>query len=163
MATRKIIEYPNPILSRKAKSVDRLNQKDIRLIEDMIDTMYHEDGVGLAAPQIGISKRIIVVSPNAKLGEERVFLNPEIIQSSREEEIGVEGCLSVPGISCEIRRAKKIKLQAMRVDGSKLIEEFIDFPARVIQHEVDHLNGILLIDRVSFNERQTLLSSQKRL
>lgn len=163
MATLKIIEYPNPILSKKSKEVGRLSKEDLRSIQDMIETMYQEDGVGLAAPQVGISKRMIVVSPNAKPGEERVFINPEIVESSRDEELGLEGCLSVPGISCEIRRAKKIKLQAFDIKGLKLIEEFQNFTARVIQHEIDHLNGILLIDRVSFNERQTLLSSQRRL
>ncbi len=163
MAILKILEYPNSILSTKAKAVESLNKKDFDLIRDMIDTMYQEDGVGLAAPQVGVSKRIIVVSPNARRGEEQVYINPEIVQSSAEQDIGVEGCLSVPGISCEVRRAKKIKLKAQNLKEVEQIEEFENFPARVIQHEIDHLNGILLIDRVDFNQRQALLGTYQRL
>src|SRR3989338_477534 len=163
MAKLKIFEYPNPILSKKAKLVDKLSPKDLHLIEDMVETMYQEEGVGLAAPQVGVSKRIIVISPNAKHGEERALINPEVIESSREEEMGLEGCLSVPGVSCEILRARKIKLQAFDIKGLKIIEEFQNFPARVIQHEIDHLNIILLINRVGFDQRQSLLGQYKRL
>ena len=163
MAALKVIEYPNPVLSKKAEPVVKITQKELRLIQDMIDTMYQEDGVGLAAPQVGVSKQIIVVSPNAKWGEERVYINPEVIESSEEQEVGLEGCLSVPGISCEVRRPKQIRLKATDSKGLKLLEEFQSFPARVIQHEIDHLNGILLIDRVDFNQRQTALSSYRRL
>ena len=163
MSVLKVLEYPKPILSAKAKLVDSITKKDLHLISDMIDTMYKEDGVGLAAPQVGVSKRIIVVSPNARRGEEQVYINPEILQSSSEQEIGLEGCLSVPGISCEVRRAKKIKLKALTPNGAEQTQEFENFPARVIQHEIDHLNGILLIDRVDFNQRQTLLGTYQRL
>ena len=163
MAILKVLEYPNPVLSAKAKTVGSVSKKDLDLIRDMIDTMYQEDGVGLAAPQIGVSKRIIVVSPNAQRGEEKAYINPEIVQSSTEQEMGVEGCLSLPGISCEVRRAKKIKLKALNLKGLEYIQEFENFPARVIQHVIDHLNGLLLIDRVDFNQRQTLLGTYRRL
>ena len=163
MAILKILEYPNPTLSTKAMPVGSISKKDLQLIRDMIDTMYQEDGVGLAAPQIGISKRIIVASPNARQGEEQVYINPEIIQSSSEQGTCPEGCLSLPGISCEVRRAKKIKLKSLCLKGSEQIQEFENFPARVIQHEIDHLNGVLLIDRIDFNQRQTLLGAYRRL
>ena len=163
MAILKVLEYPNPILSKKATPADAVSEKELRLIQDMTDTMYQEDGVGLAAPQIGVLKRIIVVSPNGRRGEEHVYINPEIIKSSLEEEIGLEGCLSLPGASCEIRRAKKIKFQALDLNGSKNVKELEGFPARVIQHEMDHLNGVLIIDRVDFNRRQALLGTYRHL
>ncbi len=163
MANLKVLEYPNSVLSGKAKLVESISKKDLQLIRDMIDTMYQEDGVGLAAPQVGVPKRIIIVSPNAHPGEERVYINPEILQSSSEQEIGLEGCLSLPGISCEVRRAKKIKFKALDLNGSEKIEDFENFSARVIQHEIDHLNGVLIIDRVDFNQRQTLLGTYRRL
>jgi len=163
MSLLKIVQYPNPALSTKAKPVDKIMPKDLKLIRDMIETMYQEDGVGLAAPQVGISKRIIVISPNACPGEERVYINPEIIHQSPDEEVDLEGCLSLPGISCEIRRAKKISFQALTLEGQKIVEEIKSFPARVIQHEIDHLNGVLLVDRVPFHQRQSILGSYKRL
>lgn len=163
MAKLKVLTYPNPILSQKAQPVDRLSDQDLRFIEEMIDLMYEEDGVGLAAPQVGISKRIIIVSPNAERGEEQVYINPEITQFSQEQELGTEGCLSVPNVSCEVRRSKKIMFKAKTIAGKQIIEEFQNFPARVVQHEIDHLNGILLIDRVDFNQRQILFGSYQRL
>ena len=163
MSVLKVIHYPESVLTKKAKAVDVIGQKELRLIRDMIDTMYQEDGVGLAAPQVAASKRIIVVSPNARRGEERVYINPEIIESSQEEEIGLEGCLSLPDISCEVRRAKKIRFRALDINGTEQIEQVCDFPARVIQHEIDHLNGVLLIDRVDFHRRQALLGTYRRL
>ena len=163
MSLLKVIHYPNPTLSKKAEAVERITQKEERLIQDMIDTMHQEDGVGLAAPQVGISKRIIVISPNAKPGEERALINPEILERFGGEEMGLEGCLSLPGISGEVRRAKKIKFQARTLKNEKITELATDFAARVIQHEIDHLNGILLIDRVDFDRRQALLSEYQRL
>lgn len=163
MAVLKVLEYPDPILSAKAKPLGSISKKDLELIRDMIDTMYREDGVGLAAPQVGISKRIIVISPNARRGEEEAYINPEILESSKEQELGLEGCLSVPGISCEVRRAQKIKFKALTPKGNQCIQELDGFPARVVQHEIDHLNGILLIDRLDFNKRQAVLSAHQRL
>lgn len=163
MAIRPIITYPNEVLKKKALVVGTLKKEDQRLIRDLVDTMYQEDGVGIAAPQVGVSKRIIVVSPNAVRGEERVFIDPEIIYASKEEELGTEGCLSVPGISGEIRRSVSIRVKALDVKGKSFTEELSGFPARVAQHEVDHLNGILLIDRLEFSQKQALMNSHQRL
>jgi len=163
MGKLKVLQYPDPILSKKAEKVGKLTDKDLRAIREMIDIMYEEDGVGLAAPQVGISKRIIIVSPRSTRGEEQVYINPEIIHFSEQQEMGLEGCLSVPNVSCEIRRAKKITLKATNAEGKPILEELHNFAARVVQHEVDHLNGILLIDRVDFNQRQALLGSYQRL
>ena len=163
MGKLKVLQYPDPILSKKAETIGKLSDKDLRVIQEMIEIMYEEDGVGLAAPQVGFSKRIIVVSPRAVRGEEQVYINPEIIHFSDQQETGLEGCLSVPNVSCEVRRAKKITLKASNLEGKPLLEELQNFAARVVQHEVDHLNGILLIDRVDFNQRQALLGSYQRL
>ena len=163
MALLKVRTFPDPILKLKAEPLTTFTDKEQRLFDDMIETMYVEDGVGIAAPQVGISKQIIVVSPNAKRGEERIYINPEIIEFSAEKETDTEGCLSLPGISCEISRSTKIKFCFWDLNGRERLEELQHFPARVIQHEVDHLNGILLIDRVDFNHRQTLIGAYRRL
>jgi len=162
MAILDICTYPNPILAAKAKPVLKIGREERRLFKDMIETMYSSDGVGLAAPQVGISKQIIIISPNAEEGEERVLINPKILESSGSE-IGIEGCLSVPGISGNIVRATKIKFQALDINGKQISEVISGFPARVIQHEIDHLNGILLIDRLDFDKRQQVLNTYQKL
>lgn len=162
MALLSIRTYPDPILKKKSETVTDFGSDQQKVIDDLIETMYAEDGVGLAAPQAGISKRIIIASPTMKEGEEQVFINPEIVEA-KGREVGVEGCLSLPGISGEIPRAKVIKLKAQDRLGKSVEIQLKDFFARIIQHEVDHLNGILLIDRVDFDKRQELLSAYKRL
>ncbi|MBI4115232.1 MAG: peptide deformylase [Candidatus Omnitrophica bacterium] len=162
MTILKIRTYPDPILQKKAEPVSRFGTEEQRLFDDMIKTMYTADGVGLAAPQVGISKRILVASPTMTQGEEYVFINPEILEA-RGREMGLEGCLSLPGISGEIPRAKVVRFRALDREGKPLEIEVKDFFARIIQHEIDHLNGVLLIDRVDFDKRQELLASYQRL
>ena len=157
MSRLKIVTYPHPVLSQKAEPVTAFGPKEQKLFEDMIETMYVEDGVGLAAPQVGLSKRILIASPTMKPGEEYVIVNPEIYETSGSEK-GPEGCLSFPGISAEVVRAKKIKLRYQDRNGKKHDAEVRDFFARIIQHELDHLDGVLFIDRVDFAKRHELLS-----
>ncbi len=157
MALLKIHTYPDPILKQKAEPLTDFGVKEQKLFDDMIETMYLEDGVGLAAPQVGVSKRILIASPNMKEGEEYVIVNPEIL-SATGREIGKEGCLSLPDIMGEVERAKKIRLRYQDRTGKFIEVEIKDFFARIIQHEMDHLDGILLIDRVDFNQRQELLA-----
>jgi peptide deformylase len=163
MAVLKLTKYPNPILSKVSEPVSHIGVRERRLIQDMIETMYQSDGVGLAAPQVGVSKRIIVVSPDFQKGEEEVWINPEIIEASKNEEAGIEGCLSLPGVSGEIHRARKIRFKARDVDGAVQVRTFENFAARVVQHEVDHLNGVVIIDRLDFRARQALLTEYQRL
>lgn len=158
----KIRAYPDAVLKKKAEPLTRFGPEEQKLFDDMIETMYAGDGVGLAAPQVGISQRILIASPTMTQGEEYVFVNPEIFEA-RGRELGLEGCLSLPGISGEIPRAKVIRFRALDRKGQPLEMEVKDFFARIIQHEVDHLNGILLIDRVDFNKRQELLAAYQRL
>ena len=162
MARLKIRVYPDPVLKKKAQPVTEVKPEDQALFDDLIETMYAEDGVGLAAPQVGISRQIIIVSPTLTPGEESVFLNPEILEA-RGRALGIEGCLSVPGISGEISRAKNIRFRALDRHGQPLEMEVKDLFARIIQHEIDHLNGVLLIDRVDFDKRQELLANYQRL
>lgn len=162
MSILKVKKYPESVLRKKAEPLTQFGPEEQKFFNDMIDTMYAEEGVGLAAPQVGISKRVLVASPTLTRGEEYVFVNPEILEA-RGRELGLEGCLSLPGISGEIPRAKVIRFRALDRQGKPLEMEIKDFFARIIQHEVDHLNGVLLIDRVDFDKRQELLAAYQRL
>lgn len=162
MPLLKLRTYPDPVLKKKAERVTDFGSETQRIFEDMIETMYVAEGVGLAAPQVGISKRILIASPTMTRGEEYVFVNPEILEAQGRE-FGLEGCLSLPEISGEIPRAKVIRFRALDREGKTVEMEIKNFFARIIQHEVDHLNGILLIDRVDFDKRQELLATYQRL
>jgi len=157
MAKLKIRTYPDPVLTQTARPVTDFGDDTQKLIDDMIETMYAEDGVGLAAPQVGVSLRILTASPRAKRGEEEAFVNPEIYEM-KGQVCGAEGCLSFPGLQTQISRAKVIRVRYFDRFGNPKDEVFRDFHARVLQHETDHLNGILMIDRIEFNKRQDLLT-----
>lgn len=162
MATLKVVTYPNPILAKKAESVLEVNPQIVTLIRNMIQTMHAEGGVGIAAPQVGVLKRIFIANPNATPGEEVAFINPVIFKATGEQ-IGLEGCLSLPDVSGEVRRAKTIEFEFLDLNGKKKQGKATDFLARIFQHELDHLDGKLLIDRVDFDQRQEILSSYQRL
>lgn len=142
----------HPLLRQKAKPATIINASTKKLIKDMLDTMnYGQRAVGLAAPQVGISERIIVCKISNSHGrqEDMAFINPEIITKSPNCEIGEEGCLSIPNIFGPVNRPKEITMQFMTIDRKTVIKRFTGFNARVIQHEIDHLNGILFTDLVS--------------
>jgi len=162
MALLTIKTYPDPILKKKAELLTAFGSKERQFFDDLIETMWVKDGVGLAAPQVGVSKRVFIAAPTMKKGEEYVIVNPEILEA-KGREVGMEGCLSLPGISGEVPRAKKIKLRYQDREGNPHEVELKDFFARVIQHEMDHLDGILLIDRVDFAQRQALLGQYQTL
>lgn len=149
MAIRKIRIDEDPILRKKSKLVTNYNDRLKTLVEDMYETMDQAYGVGLAAPQIGILKRLIVVD-NREEDEEKglrfYMINPEIIEREGEE-VSMEGCLSVPGKQGTVKRAKNIKVKYNDLDGNEKIMEAEDFLARIIQHETDHLDGILYTDK----------------
>ncbi len=144
MAVRIIRKDNDPILRKTSKPVDKINKKIIDLINDMIETMYEADGVGLAAPQIGILKRIIVIDIGDGIIE---LINPEIIEE-KGEEVDVEGCLSVPQITGNVKRPKIVKVKGLNREGKTIIINGEDLLARALCHEVDHLNGILFTDKV---------------
>lgn len=162
MALLKVRTYPDPILKVKAEILTEFGPAEQRLFDDMIETMHVEDGVGLAAPQVAVSKRILIACPTVKEGEEFVIVNPEVYEASGRE-LGMEGCLSLPGVTGEVYRSKKIRLRYLDRHGKPHDVELKDFFARIIQHEIDHLDGILLIDRLDFHKRQQALSEYQAL
>jgi peptide deformylase len=158
MAILKIHTYPEPVLKVVATPYDTITDKDRQLARDMMETMYSDSGVGLAAPQVGVSKRLIVCAPEQERGQEYIFFNP-VIKSKKGKCVGAEGCLSLPGISGDVERAEEIMFEGMDVNGEKIQKNVSGFFARIIQHEIDHLDGILFVDRVNLSDRQTLLNT----
>jgi peptide deformylase len=153
MSIRPIVTLPNPVLRRKARPVNRFDAALQTLIEDMIDTMRAAPGVGLAAPQVGVSQRVIVVEYAEDDEQENspkrlyVVVNPELKIASKETETGVEGCLSIPGVAGEVERARHVLVRGFNRHGQPLRIKAQGWLARIFQHEVDHLNGVLYTDR----------------
>ncbi|MBM7563509.1 peptide deformylase [Paenibacillus sacheonensis] len=144
MAIRLIVQDPDPVLRERAVEVTKFNANLHKLLNDMAETMYDADGVGLAAPQVGISKRAIVVD----IGDENGLIemvNPQIVDATGEQ-LGPEGCLSIAKLNGDVRRAQHIKLKGMDRNGAPIELEASDFLARAFQHEIDHLNGVLFTD-----------------
>lgn len=145
MATRKVREMGDPVLSKKCKEVTEMTPRLQELIDDMFETLYEENGVGLAAPQVGILKRIVVIDTT---GEDPLLLiNPKILETSGEQD-GYEGCLSVPGKSGKVTRPNYVKAIAYNEDMEPFEIEGTELLARVICHEVDHLEGHLYVEKV---------------
>ena len=144
MALRNIRKFGDDVLRKKCREVDEIDNRLLTLIEDMKETMYDADGVGLAAPQVGILKRLFVID----IGEgPLVFINPEIIETSGTQ-TDEEGCLSLPGETKEVVRPNYVKARALNEKGEEFEIEAEELLARAILHEYDHLNGTLFIDRV---------------
>lgn len=160
----KICKFGEDVLQLKAKDITNIDEKIVRLAEAMRKTMYTANGIGLAAPQVGESIRLAVVdiSFGENPDEFMVLINPEII-GAEGIEAGNEGCLSVPGISLPVNRKTSVHLKAIDLQGNEIDREFEGLKARVIQHEVDHMNGTLILDRVSSLKRQFAKKEIKRL
>jgi len=158
-----IKKYPEPILRQKALEVTNIDESILRLIDDMIETMLQAPGVGLAAPQVGISKRVIVVDLSGGSEDRNIqcFINPEIIDAFGSE-TGEEGCLSLPGEFAYVKRASNIVLRALDGKGIESKLELEGLPARIVQHEVDHLDGILFIDRLAIFKRETIKNISRK-
>jgi len=144
LALRQIRHYKkDDVLRKKSKKVEKIDERVQLLISDMIDTMYHADGVGLAAPQVGILKRIVVID----VGEGVIALiNPEIVSQSGEE-IDYEGCLSIPGVRAQVKRPANVVVKALDREGKEIEINGSGLLARALCHEIDHLDGILFIDK----------------
>jgi peptide deformylase len=147
MAIKKIVLHPNPVLETACEEVKVFDKKLVKLIRDMFDTMYEAEGVGLAAPQIGISKKIAVVDTDDDLGP-IVLINP-VLSDFQGSQTGPEGCLSFPGLFGDVERADKITVNAVDQKGRPFTLKAEGFTARAIQHEVDHLNGVLFTSKVT--------------
>jgi len=159
MALRTILEFPDPRLRTKAQPVTRFDAALRRLVDDMLETMYAAPGIGLAATQVDVHQRVIVIDISAEHNQPLVLINPEII--AREGEASSEeGCLSVPGIFDEVERAAKVRVRAHERDGTVFERDFDDILAVCIQHEMDHLDGKLFVDYLSDLKRERI---RKRL
>lgn len=161
MAILPIKKYPDPLLRKKAKKVTRIRKRTLSLIANMIETMHENGGVGLAANQVGVLQRILVVDLNSTNGNNKkggnqnnlmVLINPEIL-SYQGEEAAEEGCLSLPEITGQVKRAFWVKGSGLNIKGEVLEMDFTGLPARIFQHEIDHLNGVLFIDRTESQEK----------
>ena len=165
MTIRKILHHPDPRLRNKASAVEQVNGEIRTLIDDMAETMYEAPGIGLAAPQIDVALRIIVIDISESKNDLQVFVNPEIVSAEGEQTLE-EGCLSVPGIYDNVSRAEFIKVHALDRDGNPLELETSGLLATCIQHEIDHLEGKLFIDYLSRLKQQRVrkkLGKQQRL
>jgi len=150
MSLKDILIYPEKRLRKKSQTVEKINKKIQRLLDDLADTMYNAPGVGLAAPQIGENVRVLVVDISTKEEENSLMelINPAITDSSGTQS-SEEGCLSIPGYYGNITRKKKVTVEAVNRDGEKFKIEAEDILARVLQHEIDHLDGILFFDKMA--------------
>lgn len=156
----------SPVLREEAAEVTVFDEDLRGLVRDMFATMYHAEGVGLAGPQVGISRRVLVIDARYEddPGAGRLALvNPRIVEASRATERGTEGCLSIPGVDDLVERAMQVVVEAVDPEGKPLRIEAEGFMARVLQHEIDHLDGVLFIDRLSPLKRQLLLKRYRKL
>jgi len=144
MALRQIRKDGDEILRKKSKEVKEITPSILTLLDDMAETMYHAEGVGLAAPQVGVLKRIVVIDIGDGIIE---LINPEIIEEEGEQ-IGAEGCLSIPGLSGEVKRPQRVKVKALNRHGEEIILEGEGLLSVAFCHEIDHLNGALFTDKV---------------
>jgi peptide deformylase len=155
MTLREIVTLPDPILRRKARTITRFDIELQTLIEGMIETMREAPGVGLAAPQVGISDRLIVVEyPEDDEQEDSpkklyVVINPEIKETSEDTEMGIEGCLSIPGLHGEVERALAVTVKGQTRRGQPVKIKAKGWLARIFQHEIDHVNGVVFTDRAT--------------
>ena len=158
MTVREIVTLPDPVLRRKARTVTNFDKNLQTLIDDMLETMRDAPGVGLAAPQVGVSERVIVIEyaepEEVEEGEEPievepklyVMVNPEIVKSSPDTLIGIEGCLSVPMLVGEVERAEEVRIRGFNRRGQPMKLKVDGWLARIFQHEIDHLNGVVFTD-----------------
>jgi peptide deformylase len=162
VAIREIVTLPNPVLRRKARKVSEFGPELQRLVDDMVDTMREAPGVGLAGPQVDVSLRVIVVEFGDEEDEEvppklYMLVNPEITRRSQETVLGVEGCLSIPGVLGEVERSTSVTVKGFNRHGTPVRIKADGWLARIFQHEVDHLDGVLFVDKAE----QIWLSEEK--
>jgi len=167
MAIRTILTIPDRLLRKRAKPVERVDAELRRLMDDMLATMYEAPGIGLAAPQIGVSRRLIVMDPAKDDAPKTplVMVNPEILDRSEELRLHEEGCLSIPDFTAEIERPAKARVAFIDREGKPREMELEGIWSTLVQHEIDHLNGILFIDYLSRLKRDMVVrkfTKQKR-
>lgn len=152
MALRQIRKIGDEILRKKSRKIENIDDRLKILADDMAETMYHANGVGLAAVQVGVLKRLVVID----VGEGLIKLvNPQILETEGEV-VDIEGCLSLPGTRENVKRPSKVKVKALDMEGKETVIEGSDFFARALCHEIDHLDGILFIDKAEKSEEQVI-------
>ena len=160
MTLRPIVTLPDPVLRRKARAITSFDDSLQTLIDDMLETMREAPGVGLAAPQVNVSERLIVIEYSDDEEDENgeiiempkkryVLINPEIVKTSEETELGVEGCLSIPGLVGEVERFSMVQIKGLNRRGQPIKLKAEGWLARIFQHEIDHLNGVVFPDRAT--------------
>lgn len=164
MLNVKITKYGSNVLRESAQPVEEITDEIKQIVDQMLGTMYAADGVGLAAPQIGISKRIITVdvNPYDASHEPLILINPEIVDREGQAD-AEEGCLSVPEISGTVKRAEKVTVEGLNMDGEKVRIEATELLARALQHEIDHLNGTLFIDHLGRLKHQLIRKQLRKI
>lgn len=162
MAILNILHFPDPRLRTRAAPVSQVDDGIRRLVDDMFDTMYDAPGIGLAATQVNVHQRVIVIDVSEEKNEPRVFINPEIISRDGVEQMD-EGCLSVPGVYETVERADKVKVRALNRDGQPFELEADGLLAVCIQHEMDHLEGKLFVDYLSSLKRERIRKKLEKL
>jgi len=167
MAVLPILTLPDPVLRKKAKPVARIDAELRRLMDDMLATMYDAPGIGLAAPQVGVLRRLIVMDPAKDEAPKSplVMVNPEILERSEEMRTHEEGCLSIPDFTAEIERPARTRVSYIDREGKKREAELEGIWSTLVQHEIDHLNGVLFIDYLSRLKRDMVVrkfTKQKR-
>lgn len=153
MANLEIRKFKAPILRKRAEEVEEITPEIQELVFGMAEVMRENKGIGLAAPQVGALKKIIVVQTDLRSSKIVALVNPKIIRKSREKEKGEEGCLSFPNLFLEIKRAKEIEVEALNLNEKPIRIKASGFLARALQHEIDHLDGILFFNRLGFFQR----------
>ena len=161
---RPIVVWGAEVLEKPSEPVANITDAEIKLVQDLIETMYKAPGVGLAAPQVGVSKRVMVTDATGGEKKDHLFtiLNPEIV-SAEGEQFEEEGCLSIPGFSATVLRPKKIVLRGLDLKGKEIIIEGSDLLARAFSHEMDHLDGKFFLDHLSFIKRDMIKRRIKKL
>jgi peptide deformylase len=168
MAVLEVLPYPNESLRRQARPVTQFDADLARLVADMEETMNAEDGVGLAATQVGVDLQLLLVHPYAFKGDEArdepvvVVINPEVVWQSDEKIVAEEGCLSFPDVFIHVARPAKVRLRALNLKAEAFEIEGEGLGARALLHEVDHLRGVVMIDHVSFLQRQRALKKHQK-
>jgi peptide deformylase len=163
MSVRALHLLGSPVLRQRAEAVSGVTDEIRRLVDDLFETMYAAKGVGLAANQVGLAQRVAVVDVGTEQPDPLVLINPSIVQRGAESDVVEEGCLSIPEIFGDVERPLSVVLEAIDRDGASYRLEVSGYKARAIQHEIDHLDGILFLDHLSAVKRGLLLSKWKRL
>lgn len=145
-----VVKYGDPILTKRGEEVTEFDENLRKLVDDMFETMYGAPGVGLAAPQVGVLKRLFVMDcSSGKDKKQKIALINPVIETEEGEQVGDEGCLSFPGIFLEVKRPQRVVVRALDIDGSEMILDVMDLQARCVSHETDHLDGELFISYIS--------------